>query len=190
MPPPGGWVVENGCESGRIDDLPVEKAHLPLAWCSDIRLVGDHHDGDALAVERIAEQRHDFLAGVAVEVAGRLVGEDQARLVDQRPGDRDALLLAAGNAVGQRFGILAEADLVEHDARARLPRCLVHAGIDQRQGDIVLQAHARQQVEALEDEADGAVAQDGQRVLSMGDVLAGQAGSRRRSACRGSRGGS
>ena len=34
--------------------------------------------------------------GLGVEVAGRLVGEDHARPDDERPGDRDALLLAAG----------------------------------------------------------------------------------------------
>ena len=32
----------------------------------------------------------------AVEVARRLVGEDHARLGDERPGDRHALLLTAG----------------------------------------------------------------------------------------------
>ena len=38
----------------------------------------------------------DVGAGRAVEVAGRLVGEDQGGIGDERPGDRDALLLAAG----------------------------------------------------------------------------------------------
>ena len=71
-----------------------------------------------LAVEFV-EQRHDFLAGVAVQVAGRLVGQDQARPVDQRAGNGHALLLAAGNVVGQRFGVAAQADLVEHLAGAR-----------------------------------------------------------------------
>ena len=39
--------------------------------------------------------RHDLLGGLRVEVAGRLVGEHELGLVDQRAGDRDALLLAA-----------------------------------------------------------------------------------------------
>ena len=45
------------------------------------------------------EQAHDALAGVGVEVAGRLVGEQHQRPVDERPGDRDALLLTAGQLV-------------------------------------------------------------------------------------------
>ena len=43
----------------------------------------------------LAEERGDLGAGVAVEVAGRLVGEDQGGFSDERPCHRDALLLAA-----------------------------------------------------------------------------------------------
>ena len=41
------------------------------------------------------EQRHDLGAGLRIEVAGRLVGEQDRRVVDQRPRDRHALALAA-----------------------------------------------------------------------------------------------
>jgi hypothetical protein len=53
-------------------------------------------------------------------------------------------------------------------ALARAPAALRVADgrVDQRQGDVVGEAHARQQVEALEDEADGAVAQP-RRVSSL-----------------------
>ena len=44
----------------------------------------------------LAEQVEDGLARLGVERGGRLVGEDQRRLVDQGPGDRHPLLLAAG----------------------------------------------------------------------------------------------
>ena len=56
------------------------------------------------AALQLVEEVHHLGAGVAVEVAGRLVGEDQRRLGDERPGDRDALLLAArqlGRLMGQ-----------------------------------------------------------------------------------------
>ena len=53
-----------------------------------------------LAVE-LAEELHDLVAGLRVEVAGGLVGQDQLRVVDQRAGDGHALLLAAGQLVGQ-----------------------------------------------------------------------------------------
>ena len=42
----------------------------------DVGLVRDEDDGDALVAE-LLEQRHDLDAGARVEVAGRLVGEDE-----------------------------------------------------------------------------------------------------------------
>ncbi len=48
------------------------------------------------SLAELAEELEDHLAGVRVEVAGRFVGEDDLGIVDQRAGDGDALLLAAG----------------------------------------------------------------------------------------------
>ena len=42
------------------------------------------------------ENVHDLETGAAIEVAGRLIGEDDFRIVDERTGDRHPLLLAAG----------------------------------------------------------------------------------------------
>ena len=41
------------------------------------------------------QQVDDLAAGLGVEVAGRLVGEDDQRPLGERPRDRDALALAA-----------------------------------------------------------------------------------------------
>ena len=95
--------------------MPVKEAYLPLGVGGDVGFVGDQDDGDAFFVE-FAEQRHDFFAGVAVEVAGRLVGEDQAGGVDQGAGDGDALLLAAGDARGQGIGVAFQTNPGEHAA--------------------------------------------------------------------------
>ena len=64
----------------------------------DVGLVGDEDDGVAGGVEAL-EDGHDLDAGLRVEVAGRLVGEQDRRIVDERPGDRDALTLAARQLV-------------------------------------------------------------------------------------------
>ena len=58
-------------------------------------VVGDQDDRAARRVE-LVEEGHDLGARMAVEVAGRLVGEDQRGFGDERAGDGDALLLAAG----------------------------------------------------------------------------------------------
>ena len=46
-----------------------------------------------------------------IEVGGRLVGQDQRRVVDQRPGDRHPLLLSARQLLGQEFEPLGPTDV-------------------------------------------------------------------------------
>ena len=53
----------------------------------------------------------DLVAGLRVELAGRLVGEHQDRLLHQGPGDRHALLFAAGKLVRAVVEPLTQADL-------------------------------------------------------------------------------
>ena len=77
-----------------LEDLPVEHVDDPAREVGVGRRVGHHDDGRAFLVE-LAEHAHDFFAVRRVEVAGRLVGEDQLGLPDKRAGDGDALLLAA-----------------------------------------------------------------------------------------------
>ena len=55
----------------------------------------------------------DLLRGVAVESAGRLVGEDDVWVVDESPGDRHALLLTAGELRGLVRLAMRKADLGE-----------------------------------------------------------------------------
>ena len=56
------------------------------------------------------EQREHLLLARRVEVAGRLVEQQHARPHDERAGDRDALLLAAGELRRQVVGAVGEAD--------------------------------------------------------------------------------
>ena len=78
----------------------------------DVQFVRDHDDGDAGVVEFL-EQAHDLDAGAGVEIAGRLVGQDQFRLVDQGAGDGDALLLSAGKLAGMMVAPVAQADFLQ-----------------------------------------------------------------------------
>jgi len=61
----------------------------------------------AFAPNQGQELGENGVRGVLVEIAGRLVGKHQRRLVRERPGDRNALLLTAGKlgwTVIQPFG--------------------------------------------------------------------------------------
>ena len=52
---------------------------------------------------------HHLHARLAVERAGRLVGEQNVRIVDERPRDGDALHLAAGHLVRLFVELVAKA---------------------------------------------------------------------------------
>ena len=59
------------------------------------RTVRDYDDGRSSAID-LFEQIHDLARHQRVEVAGRLVGEDEFRIGGQNACDGDALLLPAG----------------------------------------------------------------------------------------------
>src|SRR5436190_13916401 len=73
----------------------------------DVGLVRDEDDRVAPRVQPM-EHLHDFLAGLRVEVAGRLVGEQDGRVVHQGARDGDALALTAGQLVGAVAGARRE----------------------------------------------------------------------------------
>src|ERR1700694_2240282 len=66
-----------------------------LGTIGRMRIVRHHDDGLAvLAVERL-KQVENSVAGLAIEVAGGLVAQEQRRIGHNRARDADALLLAA-----------------------------------------------------------------------------------------------
>src|SRR5512135_929222 len=88
------------------DDEPVLEVDPLPGPRGDVRLVGDHDHGDVLLVVELLEDGHDLEAGLAVEVAGGLVGQDHGGVVEQGPGDGHPLLLAARELVGLVVGPL------------------------------------------------------------------------------------
>ncbi len=86
--------------------------------------MGDHDDGTAL-LGRVTQELHDHAAVGAVEGAGGLVGEQQPTRRSERPRDSDALLLSAGQVLGQVVGAIAKPDGFERaGARALAARRL------------------------------------------------------------------
>ena len=80
---------------------PVAQVDLAVGGGRDVGVVGDEDDRPPAGVE-LAEDAEDLGAGVAVEVAGRLVGEDERRFGDEGARDGDPLLLAAATARSAR----------------------------------------------------------------------------------------
>ena len=85
----------------------------------DIGLVRDQHDRAARARSAARRSRAPRAVGVAVEVAGRLVGEDDRGIARDRARDRDPLLLATRQLRRHVLEPIAQPDRFERgDARA------------------------------------------------------------------------
>ena len=117
------------------------------------RIVRDDDDRRAVGVDAI-EQRGDLFAGFLVELAGRLVGEQQRRPVGQRARDRHPLHLAARQLRRPMVAAPRQADVLEQLACARPPVGFGRAGFRLRQLDVLPRGEHRQQEEALKHEAD------------------------------------
>ena len=79
-----------------LDDVAVGEEEDAVGDRRRAGVVSDHHRRLACFLDCQAKQFEDLTARLRVEVAGRLVREDDRRLGDERAGNRDALLLSAG----------------------------------------------------------------------------------------------
>jgi hypothetical protein len=136
--------------------------------------VGGDEGGDAFGLDDGAEQAHDLLGGLGVELAGGLVGEQELGAGGEGAGDGDALLLAAGELARALFRVAGEADDVEHEGDAFLALAGVHPGDAEGDADVLGGGQDGDQAEGLEDERDAGAAQLHPLGLGHGgDVLAG-----------------
>ena len=127
---------------------------MPLRVRRDVVLVRDHDDGDAL-VRKLGEEVHYLDGALRVEVSGRLVREYDGRIVHERPGDRDALLLSARELRGRVRLAPLEPDALEQLHGARLALAAGEAAhVEVRKLHVLERARPRQEVEVLEDEAE------------------------------------
>ena len=118
------------CASGlrRSDDLAVADLDDALGMAGHVHVVRDQDDGVTGGVQLFQDAQH-FLAGVRVQRAGRLVGQDDLAAVHQRPRDADALLLAARQLAGAVIGTVAQAQAPEQFAGALVARLAPLAGV-------------------------------------------------------------
>src|SRR5918999_1406827 len=78
-----------------LDDSPVEQVDGAVGMALVPRIVGDHADRGAAAVQ-LAEQLHHGLTVHRVEVTRRLVSEQDKWIAGHGARDGDTLLLTAG----------------------------------------------------------------------------------------------
>ena len=112
------------------------------------------------------EQIHDVLAGLRIQVSGRLVGQQHQRPVDERAGDGDALLLTAGQLGGQSVGLAGQPHHLQHVGHHPVDHVGALADHLEGEGHVLEHRLLLQQAEVLEHAAD--------HLTQAGDVAAGQ----------------
>lgn len=100
---------------GMAEDLAVVEGDAAASEAGHLGIMGDHDDGVPLGVKAFEEFDDDSLIG-GIEISGRLVGEEDGRVVDEGAGDADALLLASTELAGEVAGTVGEAYVLERGA--------------------------------------------------------------------------
>src|ERR687892_1205824 len=95
----------------RRDDA-VADGHDSLRAGGELHVVRYVHDGRPLGVEPLQQVEH-LRRRVRVQVAGRLVADQQRRVGRERSCDRDVLLLTAGHLGRQVVRLVGQADELE-----------------------------------------------------------------------------
>ena len=143
-----------------------------IELAEDLAVVADQQQGGAVLAARFANQRQGLARILMVEVAGGFVGQHELGFVGHRAGDGDALLLSGGELPRIMLEAVAQPYALEQFYRERA----VHPGAEGHAQQHVFEAGvALEQIEGLEDVADGGSAQPvARRFVERRHLLAGK----------------
>ena len=124
------------------------------------------HDDDrpTLCVE-LREEFKDFASLCRIDVAGRLVRQDDLGIAEQRPCDCGPLALSSRELARAMVCAVIQPDGFERGSCCLAALFEIDASIEQTVGDVVQRRKCRQQEEALEDKADLRSADVGQLIV-------------------------
>src|SRR3989442_1572881 len=129
--------------------------------------VRDHDHGLALLPDQPVEEAQDLGGGIGVEIARRLISQDERRVVRERPRDGQSLLLASGEQIGIAAETIGQANMSQEIARAPAARGVGAATELEGEEHVLLHRQHGDQVEELEDEADVLAAEE--RAVALGE---------------------
>ena len=141
----------NGNGDPFVHQLSLFQMHQPPRRCGGLRVVGHHHHCLAGLLVQPAEEGQGGGGGIRIEVPGRLVGHQDGRVGDDRPGDRHPLLLATGQLAGVVVVSIEEADRVEHHLHPSPPFAPAEGQQEKRKLDVLERGEHGDQVVELED---------------------------------------
>ena len=117
--------------------------------------MGHDHNGSAHLVY-LFEQKHKLQAAHGIEIAGRLIRDDHARAVDERPCDGDTLLLAAGELIRHTLASALKPYKLQYVRHTLLDLGVCRADNAHRKCDVIVHVHVFDKPVILEYDAEGA----------------------------------
>ena len=165
-----GGRLEDARRRALLEDSPLmQEAHAVADLAGERHLVRRDQHRHPVGLQPANDVEH-LADEFGIEGRRDLVEQHHLGVHGQRPGDGDALLLAAGELVGIRIGAGSETESGQH--LQRVGACLALRDLQhlaRTDGDVVGDRHVREQIEALEHHADAA--SDRVRVeAGLGDV--------------------
>jgi hypothetical protein len=144
-----------------LDDFTVAHVQDAVGNLCRVRVMGDHKHG--LAELAVGADKHvkDDLRVLGIEVAGGLVGQHDGWVSDKRPGNGDALLLAAAELGGAMDETTLDGEQVAEMIEELAIQGLLAAADRVGELNIAHGTERGQQIELLEDEGDAMLAQAG-----------------------------
>jgi hypothetical protein len=155
-----------------VDDLACSHVHLSSRATRNSGVVGDQ-DNRAATARELGKQIEDRTGRRRVEIARRLICQEQIGPEDECTGNRDALLLSTG-----QFGWIAALGFRQVDGAEERTSIWTPAGwrvvaIQEWQFHVLADVQERQQMKALEDESKVTIPESSPAHLRpFGDVLA------------------
>ncbi|CAN5295049.1 hypothetical protein BH23CHL9_BH23CHL9_07060 [soil metagenome] len=101
-------MVGSPAEHDLIANLTVAHDEDAIGVGGRPRIMGDEHDGLAQSIGRVPQQVKDFRSGRLVEVAVRLIGQEDGWSGGQRACQRHPLLLAGAQLVRAMLRLVRE----------------------------------------------------------------------------------
>ena len=155
------WDRGQGLRAGlplRTPQHAVDQLQRTVGAGRKVRIVRDDHEARADRAIQLQHQLEHLTRRAAVEVARGLVGKHAPGLGHERPGERHALPLAAGQLPGKVPHAMLEAHAIQHPLGCRPRRRHRHPPDHEGHRDVLQRGEFRQQMMELVDEAQRAVA--------------------------------
>jgi hypothetical protein len=135
-------------------DPPVVHFNDTIAAAGEGAVVRGHDEGDAFGGDDFEEEIEDDGAGLFVERAGGLIGEEDGRAVHESSAEGGALALAAGELLDARVKAVSEAGAFGELVQAGTSGGAIDASGDGGDEAVLFEREIWDEVVELKDEAD------------------------------------